>query len=96
VEQLEQNVLNPSLEERSRFLDWLFEHEEELLGLMMTSTPKSKPTFCLAVRKCWPTPKDFKLGKPSQLFALKQPENRNQHRPTNWPIDDMAVAIFTA
>ena len=32
VEQLEQNVLGLSPEERQRFLDWLYEHEEELRG----------------------------------------------------------------
>ena len=32
VEQLEQTVLKLPHEERRRFLDWLYEHEEELLG----------------------------------------------------------------
>ena len=32
VEQLEQSVLKLPREERRRFLDWLYEHEEELLG----------------------------------------------------------------
>ena len=32
VEQLEQTVLGLSPEERRRFLDWLYEHEEELMG----------------------------------------------------------------
>ncbi len=32
VEQLEQTVLGLSPEDRRRFLDWLYEHEEELRG----------------------------------------------------------------
>jgi hypothetical protein len=32
VEQLEQSVLKLSTEERRRFLDWLFEHEDELIS----------------------------------------------------------------
>ena len=32
VEQLEQTVLKLSPEERRRFLDWLYEHEDELRG----------------------------------------------------------------
>ena len=32
VEQLEESVLNLSIEERRRFLDWLHEHEVELTG----------------------------------------------------------------
>jgi recombinational DNA repair ATPase RecF len=32
VEQLEQTVLKLSPDERRRFLDWLYEHEDELLG----------------------------------------------------------------
>lgn len=32
VEQLEQSVLQLSPEERRRFLDWLYEHENELMG----------------------------------------------------------------
>lgn len=32
VEQLVQSVLKLSAEERQRFLDWLFEHEDELIG----------------------------------------------------------------
>ena len=32
VEQLEQTVLGLSQEERRRFLDWLYEHEDELIG----------------------------------------------------------------
>jgi hypothetical protein len=32
IEQLEQSVLNLSAEERRRFLDWLFEHEDELIS----------------------------------------------------------------
>lgn len=32
VEQLEKSVLDLSREERRRFLDWLYEHESELLG----------------------------------------------------------------
>jgi len=32
VEQLEQTILRLSLDERRRFLDWLYEHEEELRG----------------------------------------------------------------
>jgi len=31
VEQLEQSVLRLSPEDRRRFLDWLFEHEDELI-----------------------------------------------------------------
>jgi hypothetical protein len=32
VEQIEQTVLSLSPDERRRFLDWLYEHEEELRG----------------------------------------------------------------
>jgi hypothetical protein len=32
VEQLEQSVLKLGREERRRFLDWLYEHEEEVAG----------------------------------------------------------------
>jgi hypothetical protein len=32
VEQLEQNVLSLSPEERRRFFEWLYEHEDELIG----------------------------------------------------------------
>jgi len=32
VEQLEQTVLNLPPDERRRFLDWLYEHEDEWLG----------------------------------------------------------------
>ena len=32
VEQLEQSVLSLSPEERRRFLEWLYEHEDELIG----------------------------------------------------------------
>ena len=32
VEQLEQTVLKLSPEDRRRFLDWLYEHEDELIG----------------------------------------------------------------
>ena len=32
VEQLEQSVLRLSPEDRRRFLDWLYEHEDELIG----------------------------------------------------------------
>ncbi len=32
VEQLEQSVLKLSAEERQRFLDWFFEHKDELIG----------------------------------------------------------------
>jgi hypothetical protein len=32
VEQLEQTVLGLSREERRHFLDWLYEHEAELIG----------------------------------------------------------------
>jgi recombinational DNA repair ATPase RecF len=32
VEQLEQTVLSLSPDERRRFLDWLYEHEQELRG----------------------------------------------------------------
>ena len=32
VEQLEQTVLKLSREKRRRFLDWLYEHEDELIG----------------------------------------------------------------
>lgn len=32
VEQLEQGVLQLSPQERRRFLDWLYEHEDELIG----------------------------------------------------------------
>jgi hypothetical protein len=32
VEQLEHTVLKLSPEERQRFLDWLYEHEDELRG----------------------------------------------------------------
>ena len=32
VEQLEQTILGLSPEDRRRFLDWLYEHEEELRG----------------------------------------------------------------
>ncbi len=32
VEQLEQSVLGLSRQERRHFLDWLYEHEAELLG----------------------------------------------------------------
>jgi len=32
VEQLEKSVLGLSPEDRRRFLDWLYEHEEELRG----------------------------------------------------------------
>ena len=32
VEQLEQSVLKLSAEERRRFMDWLFEHEDEFIA----------------------------------------------------------------
>lgn len=32
VEQLEQSVLKLSVEERRRFMDWLFEHEDEFVA----------------------------------------------------------------
>jgi hypothetical protein len=32
LEQLEQSVLKLSRDERRRFLDWLYEHEDELAG----------------------------------------------------------------
>ena len=32
VEQLEQSVLQLSPEERRRFLDWMYAHEQELVG----------------------------------------------------------------
>jgi hypothetical protein len=32
VEQLEQSLMNLSREERRRFLDWLYEHEQEVAG----------------------------------------------------------------
>lgn len=33
VEQLEQSILNLSDQDRHRLLDWLHEHEEELMGV---------------------------------------------------------------
>jgi hypothetical protein len=32
VEQIEQSVMNLSLEDRRRFLDWLYENERQLAG----------------------------------------------------------------
>jgi hypothetical protein len=47
VEQLEQTVLSLSREERRHFLDWLYEHEAELIGLDDDVHPEVKAEILL-------------------------------------------------
>ena len=42
VEQLEQNVIGLSREERRHFFDWLYEHEDELMGSDIDIHPEVK------------------------------------------------------
>lgn len=42
VEQLEQNVLSLSQEERRRFFEWLYDHEDELIDIDADIHPELK------------------------------------------------------
>ena len=62
VEQLEQSVLNLSAQERRRFLEWLYEHEDELLGVDSGEIHPEVKAEILRRR-------DEALADPSQLEA---------------------------
>jgi hypothetical protein len=85
VEQLEQDVLSLSREERRHFLDWLFEHEAELIGPHESSHPEPRAGTFRRPEKAPAQPESTKMWENS-FHRMRQ--RLEEQAPPASPLDE--------